>query len=141
MNKKLILISTSSLLAVSPLIATISCNKSEDVDNATLTKAKDAFKLTPKTDKPINEVEASAITNENLKDYFTETPGPDFGANKGFEYKINSVQVNKDAKNKLDVVYDISYKGKTVQWTTTIEGFKVVQTEGESGEEQDSQQQ
>ena len=44
MSKKLILISTSSLLAVSPLIATISCNKSSGEDvNATLTKAKDAF--------------------------------------------------------------------------------------------------
>ena len=116
MSKKLILISTSSLLAVSPLIATISCNKSSGEDvNATLTKAKDAFTLTPIKEKPITDVQASTIEADaaKLKDYFTETPGADFGTDKGFTYTLKSVKVNTDP-TKLDVVYKISYKGTTI---------------------------
>lgn len=123
MSKKLILISTSSLLAISPLIATISCNKSEEDVNATLTKAKDAFTLTPIAEKPITNVQASTINDAaKLKEYFTETPGADFGTDKGFTYTLKSVKVNTDP-TKLDVVYEISYKGATVEWTKTIEGF------------------
>ena len=136
MSKKLILISTSSLLAVSPLIATISCNKSEEDVNATLTKAKDAFTLTPIKEKPITNVQASTITTSNLKDYFTETPGADFGTDKGFTYTLKSVKVNTDP-TKLDVVYEISYKGATVEWTKTIEGFKnASSSDGTQGSQQ-----
>ena len=135
MSKKLILISTSSLLAVSPLIATISCNKSEDVDNATLTKAKDAFTLTTIEGKPIADIQASTITTSNLKEYFTETPGADFGTDKGFTYTCKSVTVNTDS-TKLDVVYDISYKGTTVQRTKTIDGFQASSNSGEQGSQQ-----
>lgn len=138
MSKKLILISTSSLLAISPLIATISCNKSEEDVKATLTKAKDAFTLTPITGKPITNVQASTINDAaKLKEYFTETPGADFGTDKGFTYTYKSSKANTANPTKLDVVYEISYKGDTLEWTKTIEGFQV----SSSGSERGSQQQ
>ena len=137
MSKKLILISTSSLLTISPLIATIICNKSEEDVNATLTKAKDAFTLTPIEGKPIADIQASTITTSNLKEYFTETPGADFGTDKGFTYTYKSSKANTADPTKLDVVYEISYKGATVEWTKTIEGFKnASSSDGTQGSQQ-----
>ena len=133
MSKKLILISTSSLLAVSPLIATISCNKSEEDVNAKLQAAKDAFTLTPIAEKPITNVQASTINDAaKLKEYFTETPGADFGTDKGFTYTYKSSTANTANSTQLDVVYEISYKGATVQWTKTIEGFSSSSNDGAS---------
>ena len=48
-----------------------------------------------------------------------------------------SSKANTANPTQLDVVYEISYKGDTVEWTKTIEGFQA----SFSGSERGSQQQ
>ena len=137
------LIGVASVTAISTLA--ISCNekKNENANNnnsdstqkpgdtnnqeqikQTLEAAINAFNLTPITEKPITNVQASTITTTNLKEYFTETPGANFGTNKGFTYTCKSV--NPKGETSLDVVYVVSYKDtkETKERTITLTGFR-----------------
>ena len=138
------LIGVASVTAISTLA--ISCNekKNENANNnnsdstqkpsdtnnqeqikQTLEAAKNAFTLTSIKEKPITDVRANTIKNAaQLKEYFTETPGADFGIDKGFTYTFKSA--NPKGETSLDVVYVISYKDtkETKETTINLTGFK-----------------
>ncbi|MBR2849067.1 MAG: hypothetical protein IKB83_01000 [Mycoplasmataceae bacterium] len=120
MNKKLMLISTSSLLAISPLIATISCNKSEDVDNKKLSEAVNSFTITLKTGQNVSSVLASQVKDEpTLLKYF------DLGGKKdGFTYTFKTATPLSTDLTKLTVTYEIGYKDKKQSKTVELSGFQ-----------------
>lgn len=119
MNKKLMLISTSSLLAVSPLIATISCNNKSSSNNL-LSEAVDSFKITLKSGQNVSGVLASSITTEpQLLQYFELG-----GKINGVTYTFKTSTQNSSDSTKLDVVYEIEYQGQKNTKTITLEGFK-----------------
>ena len=119
MSKKLILISTSSLLAVSPLIATISCNNKSSSSNNLLSEAVSSFAITLKSGQNVSGVLASSIqTEQQLLQYF------ELGGKKdGVTYTFKSSTPQTDS-TKLDVVYEIEYQGQKNNKTITLEGFK-----------------
>ena len=122
--KKVKILSISSALCLgTTLFAAVSCNKTEENVNATLTKAKDAFKVTKKDSVDFTSDLASKITKENFLQYFDIKPGPGFEEEKGFKYTLDTVEQNKNDNTKLDVVYEISYKGTTIQWRKTLEVY------------------
>ncbi|MBR3259501.1 MAG: hypothetical protein IKG09_01945, partial [Mycoplasmataceae bacterium] len=122
--KKVKILSISSALCLgTTLFAAVSCNKTEENVNATLTKAKDAFKVTKKDNVNLTNVLASEITKENFLQYFDIKPGSGFEETKGFKYTLETVKYNENDNAKLDVVYEISYKGTTIQWSGTLGGF------------------
>ncbi|MBR2999112.1 MAG: hypothetical protein IKF44_01825, partial [Mycoplasmataceae bacterium] len=131
--KKVKILSISSALCLgTTLFAAVSCNKTEqnkteeNVEenvNATLTKAKDAFKVTKKDSVNLTIVLASEITKENFLQYFDIKPGSGFEEEKGFKYTFDTVKYNETDNTKLDVVYEISYKGTTIKWSGTLGGF------------------
>ena len=120
MSKKLILISTSSLLAVSPLIATISCNNKSSSSNNLLSEAVSSFAITLKSGQNVSEVLASSIqTEQQLLQYF------DLGGKKdGVTYTFKTSTPQTNDSTKLDVVYEIEYQGQKENKTITLEGFK-----------------
>ena len=126
MSKKLILISSSSLLAISPLIATISCNKSEDVDKK-LSEAVNSFTITLKTGQNVSSVLASQVKDEpTLLKYF------DLGGKKdGFTYTFKTATPLSTDLTKLTVTYEIGYKDKAESKTVELSGFKNPTTGGE----------
>ena len=119
MSKKLILISSSSLLAISPLIATISCNKSEDVDKK-LSEAVNSFTITLKTGQNVSSVLASQVKDEpTLLKYF------DLGGKKdGFTYTFKTATPLSTDLTKLTVTYEIGYKDKKQSKTVELSGFQ-----------------
>ena len=135
MNKKLILISTSSLLAVSPLIVTISCNKTEDVDKK-LSEAVNSFTITLKSGQDISNVLASQVNNETtLLQYF------DLGGQiTGVTYTFESATPVTNDSTKLNVIYKISYQGQEQQASIELSGFKQETTEEEDGSTDTSEQ-
>ena len=120
MNKKLILISTSSLLAVSPLITTISCNNKSSSSNNLLSEAVDSFKITLKSGQNVSQVLAGSIQSEKeLLQYF------ELGGKKdGVTYTFKTSTPKTNDSTKLDVVYEIEYQGQKNTKTITLEGFK-----------------
>ncbi|MBR3347984.1 MAG: hypothetical protein IKG36_01025 [Mycoplasmataceae bacterium] len=127
--KKVKILSISSALCLgTTLFAAVSCNKTEENKteenvNATLTKAKDAFKVTKKDSVNLTNILASEITKETFLQYFDIKPGFGFEETKGFKYTLKTVKYNETDNTKLDVVYEISYKGTTIQWSGTLGGF------------------
>ncbi|MBR4025428.1 MAG: hypothetical protein IKJ03_00555, partial [Mycoplasmataceae bacterium] len=125
--KKVKILSISSALCLgTTLFAAVSCNKTEENKteenkteenvNATLTKAKDAFKVTKKDSVNLTNVLASEITKETFLQYFDIKPGSGFEETKGFKYTLDTVKYNETDNTKLDVVYKISYKGTAIEW-------------------------
>ena len=127
MSKKLILISTSSLLAVSPLIATISCNNKSSSSNNLLSEAVDSFKITLKSGQNVSQVLAGSIQSEKeLLQYF------ELGGKKdGVTYTFKSSTPKTDDSTKLDVIYTISYQSKSEEKTITLDGFKAATVESQ----------
>ena len=127
--KKVKILSISSALCLgTTLFAAVSCNKTEENKteenvNATLEKAKDAFKVTKKDSVNLTNVLASEITKENFLQYFDIKPGSGFEETKGFKYTLDTVKYNETDNTKLDVVYKISYKETTIEWRETLGEF------------------
>lgn len=132
MSKKLILISTSLLLAISPLIATISCNNKSSASNNLLSEAVDSFAITLKSGQNVSGVLASSIqTEQQLLQYFELG-----GKINGVTYTFKSSTPKTDDSTKLDVVYEIEYQGQKNNKTITLEGFKQ-ETTGSNSAKQD----
>lgn len=126
MSKKLILISTSSLLAVSPLIATISCNNKSSSSNNLLSEAVSSFAITLKSGQNVSGVLASSIqTEQQLLQYFELG-----GKINGVTYTFKSSTPQTDS-TKLDVIYTISYQSKSEEKTITLDGFKAATVESQ----------
>ena len=127
MSKKLILISTSSLLAVSPLIATISCNNKSSSSNNLLSEAVSSFAITLKSGQNVSGVLASSIqTEQQLLQYFELG-----GKINGVTYTFKSSTPKTDDSTKLDVIYTISYQSKSEEKTITLDGFKAATVESQ----------
>ncbi|MBR3571057.1 MAG: hypothetical protein IKL15_00120, partial [Mycoplasmataceae bacterium] len=94
--KKVKILSISSALCLgTTLFAAVSCNKTEEDVNATLAKAKDAFKVTKKDGVDFTSDLASKITKENFLQYFDIKPGSGFEEEKGFKYTLETVKQNE----------------------------------------------
>ena len=89
-----------------------------------LSKAVEAFNVTKKEGKDFNNVLTNKITKENFLQYFDIKLGSGFEETKGFKYTLDTVKQNEIDNTKLDVVYEISYGGKTQQKPFTFDGFK-----------------
>ena len=89
-----------------------------------LQQAFDGFNITKKEGINFTNVLAKLIDKESFAEYFNVTIGTGFEENKGFKYEFISATPKAKDATQLDVVYKISYGGKTQQKPFTFDGFE-----------------
>ena len=89
-----------------------------------LSKAVAGFDVTKKEGIDFTNVLATSINKDNFLEYFVETIGSGFEKENGFTYTLDTVKPKVDDSTQLEVVYVISYGGKTQQKPFTFNKFK-----------------
>ena len=124
-----IYLSKNNQLTREKTITLVGFKKSEIVEDK-LNNAFSEFNIVLKSNKSVSGTLASEIKEKKDVEKYFNLVGVNF--EEGFNYSLNSVKQNENYTSKLDVVYEISYRGMSKLKTITLDGFNPTNNQEDS---------